>query len=56
VKKAAWVVKATLPEREQWYGWWKELKMGHFVMNNFTSDELRALGFVFIASILFSLT
>ena len=44
---AAWVVKATLPEREQWYQWEKELKMYHFVMNWLTSDELRALGFVF---------
>ena len=43
----AWVVKATLPERKQWHQWHKELKMHHFVMNCFTWDELRALGFVF---------
>jgi len=53
---AAWVVKVTLPEREQWHQWHKELKMDHFVMDCFTSDELRALRFVLTASILFSLT
>jgi len=52
----AWVVKVTLPEREQWYQWEKELKMYHFVMNHFTWDELRALRFVLILSILFYLT
>jgi hypothetical protein len=43
----AWVVKATLPERKQWHQWHKELNMHHKVMNCFTWDELRALGFVF---------
>jgi len=43
---AAWVVKVTLPEREQWHQWHKELKMDHFVMDCFTSDELRALSII----------
>ena len=55
-KNDAWVVMVTSPEREQWYQWEKELKMYHFVMDHFTSDELRALRFVFISFILFSLT
>ena len=53
-KNAAWVVKATLPERDQWYQWEKELEMDHFVMDHFTSDELKALRFVLISFIVFS--
>ena len=55
-KTAAWVVQVTSPARQRWYQWQKELKANHFVMSCFTWDELKALGFVLITSVLFSLT
>ena len=56
LKNAAWVVQATSPAREHWHQWQKELEAGHFVMDSFAWDELRGLGFVLVAFILFSLT
>ena len=53
---AAWVVQATSPARGRWYEWQKELNAHYYVMDFYTWDELRALGFVFITLTLYPLT
>ena len=56
LKNAAWVVQTTSPARDRWYEWQKELKAHRFVMECLTWDELKSLGFVLVAFILFCLT